>query len=343
MQRSQHIARDVVANVRILASNFYVDNTLTEKGPGAVMTVSASVEYPAGVFTQILFSGSADGTIPDGGVLLSDVATVVIPTGATFWIRQWLRCTGGMIVSSQITIAGDRMVRGVSGIADQTMGGTIGSGTAAALNFPLAIIGTMTQPSVLLLGDSVAQGLGMAPDANGERGFIMKISPSFGHVNLAMPTMDLAAYAASNTQRKMAYQYCSHFINELGIGDLFHGDSVAQLETKLTTLYNSFVAASASGKVFQTTYPPQTITTDACTTLVNQTFRALETNRLAFNDILRAGTFLPNAGMFDVDLPVSTGGKWPVTPSQYSFDCAHPSTLGNSEAIAMIDISRITR
>lgn len=344
MQRSVHKVRGHITKLKVIPTNFYLDNTFVEKAPGAAATVSTSFEYPIdGPCTPFLFSGSVDGNVPDGGVA-EDCAllNVDIPDGASIGIREWRRCAAGIIVGAQSTISGDRMIRGVSGIADQTLGGIIGSGTAAAVNFPLGIVGLTDKASDCLIGDSVALGLGMSPDANGERGIITALSPSHGYVNLTQAAVSLSDFLASYTQRRKIFQYCSHFINELGIGDLYHGDTVAQLEAKLLTLYGGILASNPAAKIFQTTFAPQTETTDACTSLGNQTLRPLETPRLASNDRIRNGLFGPNAGMFDITSVLGTGSNnsfW-ITAPQYSFDCSHPSAVANTAMESTIDLSR---
>src|ERR1039458_1619381 len=70
--RSAHFAAETLSTIRIVSSNFYNaggfgGNPIADTGRGAATTITASVEYPAGTFTQIKFSGSATGSIPDGG------------------------------------------------------------------------------------------------------------------------------------------------------------------------------------------------------------------------------------------------------------------------------------
>jgi hypothetical protein len=66
MSRSRHISRTTITSLAIVVANWYVSHsTLIEVANGGPATITASVEYPAGTFTQIKFGGSASGTLPD--------------------------------------------------------------------------------------------------------------------------------------------------------------------------------------------------------------------------------------------------------------------------------------
>ena len=76
--RKRHTATVALSTFKLLFPNFTGFDTPT----GAVLNLWASVEYPVGVFTQVKFSGVAQGVVPNGGTLLSDDVSVAIPAGA---------------------------------------------------------------------------------------------------------------------------------------------------------------------------------------------------------------------------------------------------------------------
>lgn len=346
MVRSTHTARNAISSLQIMAANFFVSQgAAAEVGPGASATITAAIEYPAGTFVQVLFSGSSSGTIPDGGTLLSDSVTISIPSGAQFWVRQYITCTAGIIWNfaySQIT--GDKIARAVSGLADETMGGPI-SGGATGMHFPLAIIAPITSPSIAILGDSIAWGSSDTQTSDGYLGFIARtIGPLFGYSNIATPSDRAQKFLLSNTQRAKVIPYCSHFIVEYSTNDFNAGRSLAEVQADLSSIYAMFGARTG----FQTTCLPRTSTTDGGTTTVNQTLPSWESTRVAFNHALTGGTFGPNGGTFDTSSIVETStdsGIWKVSPSQWTTDCIHPIAYacGQVASSGIIDTSRIHR
>src|SRR5882757_8714573 len=117
-------ATENLSSVRLVFHNFVLGNHDT--GVGGTCAVTASIEFPAGTFTQVLFGGLASGSIPDGGMLFSDTLAVSIPSTSTFWVRQFIQnATGTNYCNWQSSVFGDAANTGVSGITDQTMSGTI--------------------------------------------------------------------------------------------------------------------------------------------------------------------------------------------------------------------------
>lgn len=352
MTRSGHFARSTITSIKIIASNFYVDlGTQLETGSGATATVTASVEYPAGVCTQLLFSASASGSISDGSTLESDVVNVSIPSGAQFWIRQFWTSTGGTIYSGfppggDATNMGDSLRVAVSGLTDQTVScGTVTKNVNDSLHWPLAIISRITAPSVCIIGDSIAAGTGDDYSASGDLGSVARsIGSSFGYTNLAIPSSRADEFVSSHTQMVKVLPFCTAGIIEYGTNDLSSGHSVAQLESDLTTIYGYF---SVGSQIFQTTILPRPSTSNGCTTLGGQTLPTWEANRLTFNDALKGGSFGPVSGQFDLSSAVETAvdsGFW-ITSPRYSIDCIHGNQAGylHIQSSGVIDTSRIHR
>lgn len=352
MSRRWHKASVDISALKIIVPNWNVTTSASgvELGVGASATTTASIEYPAGVFTQLTFSGSATGTIANGSSLTSDYANVSIPSGATFYTRIYYTSTAGIVFSTtgvvgkllQDTARGDAFNYGASGIVDQTMGGTItGPDTPHVTFSPLAIIGVTNEPSVCVIGDSIGFGYDDTPDASGDMGMVARaIGPTFAYLNMSVSSDRANWWVSNHTQRLALTSYCSHIINELGFNDLFGaGRTVAQVQGDLETIWGLF-----SKPVYQTTVTPRTTSTDGWTTTTNQTTTAGESNRTTLNDWIRAGQ--PDVTAYfetaDVMETARNSGIW---KAGYTNDGSHPIqssyiTVQNSGAIATSTISR---
>jgi len=333
MSRSGHYARTAISKIKLLLGNFYVNQSggnWLETGSGSSVTITASIEYPSGTFTQIKFGGSASGTILNNNTILSDYVTISIPKGAQFWVRQfWVNTTGiNYYFGLRNTSMGDAMTHAASGLSDQTLSGTVTDTDGLGILFPLAIISPITQPSFVVYGDSVGAGQGDAFDSTGNQGYIARcLGPTFGYTSACASGDQAHYYAASNIQRAKLMSYCSTAIFQYGVNDFnSRGQTAAQLETDLTTCYGT--VPSNIKKTYQVTVLPLTTSTDSYVTLGNQTHSGWETARLTFVDALRAGTF--NSGNYlDGAAGIETSqdsGYW-VTPS-YTTDGVHPNIAG---------------
>jgi hypothetical protein len=316
MSRSRHLCQQAVTSLQIVVSNFYVPETGgnlgVEMAPGSTATVTASIEYPAGTFTQVTFGGSASGTVPDGGVLFSDFVSVTIPQGATFYVRQYITTAAGMVYSDNGSIDytnGDGFKFGASGIADQTMGGTVTHNDNFNGFFPLAILGTTNRASVAIIGDSRAYGYqDIYSDTSGDRGELARsIGPSLAYMSLTTPSDKAALWVASHTNRLQIAKYCSHAVIQLGINDISGGRTASQLIADYATI------AGLIGKpIFCCTLAPRSNSTDSWQTVANQTAFAQEAQRSSFNTSVRAG-LSGFAGYFEIADQVESArnsGKW---------------------------------
>jgi hypothetical protein len=337
--RSRHKASVNITSLQILLPNWFVDastspyginGNFAENSLGAVATVTASIEYPAGTFTEVKFSGSAGGTIPNGGSLLSDVTSVTIPAGAYFFVRVFWVNTGGVIAfgASTITNFGSDTTNGEAwhngnGLADQTMSGTVVDANSGEFGYrPTAIIGMTTAPSVLLLGDSRMSGVGDAPgDGSGDIGEVARsIGPLFAYLNGGIPADRADKFVASHANRIAVGQYFSYVHSEYGINDCdLDTQTPAQVLANNLTIGGYF-----SGKPFflQTISPHSNAGNTAPN---NVTFNA---NRISYNTTLRAGSPPGVASVFDVasvDESSLNSGLW---VAGYSTDGLHANATG---------------
>lgn len=356
MARTASFTRSAVTQIKIITPNWYN----AEIAPGSAATVTASIEYPAGTFTQLKWSTATSVVIANGGQATSDYATVSIPTNTKFWIRQYILCASGTVVQSyqgQNLTLGDALILGNSGVVDQTLSGTVTDGGTPVSIAPLAIIAPIpvTTPSVGILGDSIALGVDNAhtPNSVGDTGSIApSIGPSFGYSNMGVNAETAANFVSTHTNRAAVLAYCTHVIVEYGTNDIYFGGSVATLQGNLTTIYS--LAASGS-TVFQTTLIARTTSTDFWATTAGQstiTGGGEESRRVAFNTALTSASFGPNGGYFDPQSVVGTGTNNSIWKAGAGFsacgtwtdDGVHPNTCSyytQLQGSGYIDVSRI--
>lgn len=346
MARCASFTRSAATKIKIITPNWFG----AENVPGATATVTASIEYPAGTFTQLKWSSATSATISNGGQVTSDYATlaVPIPINTQYWIREYIINASGVVVDAfqgQQLSLGDALIVGNSGVADQTLSGTVTDGNTFESICPLAIIAPITAPSVCILGDSIALGVDNdhTPNSAGDNGAIApSIGPSFGYSNMGVNGDSASAFVSNHTNRGAVLPYCTTVDVEFGTNDLeLLGNSVAQLQANLTTIYG---LAAAGSTVFQNTLIPRT---DSSNVPV-----ASESKRVAFNTALRSASFGPNGGYFDPEPIVGTSTNnsiWKTSPSfpacnPWTDDHVHPNTCsyyGPIQSSGYIDLSRI--
>lgn len=313
MAVSAHYLPHGVSDLTLVFQNFWVDSNNIERPAGSDPnapypstgdTITASVEFPPGTCTQIKFSGSGNGAF-NGPLLRADKLTISIPDNSWIKIRQYrTSATLGVPINGfgpYDPSLGDAL--------DQSMGATDQTLTCDAVSSfdiphtlsPIAILSNTTQPSLLLIGDSIDAGWnGSLNVANsvGDAGVLApSIGPTFGYANFGVGGTQAFTYTTNSTIRQSLYQYFSHFVVEFGINDLIGGRSLATLKTSLSTIYSGFGGKPA----FQTTLTPDTTSTDSWATVANQSVTSIEGDRTSFNDSLRAATFGPSNGYFDIE------------------------------------------
>jgi GDSL-like Lipase/Acylhydrolase family len=345
--RSAVIATENLSSFRVAFAGFYnganIGGPISDTGLGAATAITASIEYPAGTFTRLKFSASANGPIPDIGVLFSDNVNVNIPAGSTYWIPNLRTNPNGILFNAgeQNTFLGEACEVAASGLTDKTMvGGIVDSGAGFSVP-PLAVLGMTTNPSVIIIGDSIAAGFhdteASGSSATGFNGKIGVIARSLGNtpfLNLAVNGENAYTWSADATGRNQLIQKGSHLISELGFSDVInHGKTVAQTETALQSVY---ALARAGQKIYQTTWTPDASDSGSPSpvfTTLNQQTALNNAARTTFNTDARA--ILANTlGTIDVASVLESSlnsGKWVVTPSpSYVFDNpgVHPNPAG---------------
>lgn len=326
--RSPHVARTALTMFQVIFPGWYINSSFNETAPGAAITLAASIEYPNGVFTQLLFSGSSTGTIPNGGYLVSDAVSVSIPAGDTFYVRSFLSSTSLLISVSGLTVAtGQQYEEAVSGLTDKSMGGTIAGNSRVYA--PVAIIGLTTKFSFAFIGDSITFGVGDASVGLDMGPFARALGGTYAYTKLARTGDTITKFVAGHTNRAAIAAHASHWVYGYGSNDLFVSSRTAtQVLADLTT-----AAGYAGGKpVYVATIIPRTQSTDGWQTVANQTQSAAsaESERLTLNASVRAdaGTFEDVFEVADTVENARDGGWWLPAPSSqyYTTDGIHPTS-----------------
>jgi hypothetical protein len=354
-ERTYHYCRDDVPWVQLVQSHWYgkqLDGTTGEVAGSGTITVSASIEYPSGVFNQVKWGGSATVTISGGATVVSDRVYVKIPKDAKFYVRRYLNAPTSLCYVDSPTASMTLMDTANGDIteyagADKTMGGTLTQdGTLFSTSAVQAIIGPTRRPSFGLIGDSRVMGWGDTVPANvGDIGqFARTIGPKFGYINMGVGTETVASFIqpTHSAGRRGLLKYVTHVCCDLGGGDyLISGDATAALTTGIPQLLG--MQGIAGKRVFYATIFPITTSTDGWTTQGNQTVHAQSAHFEAFNNTIKQ---LKVAGVFDPCLVLeSTPGssmKWTTSSGAWTADGTHPNAAGYAALVSgkVIDLNR---
>lgn len=338
MGRTAHVATTNISDIRVAIGNFYVvgGGSILDYGIGDVATVTASIEYPSGSFTQLKFSGSTSVVIADADLEISDAAYVSIPSGETFWVRVFWSNPAGVIHNSFINTTLGEVTFWSNSATDLTMGGTITNNSSVTIP-TIAVIGTTLAPSVIIVGASLGTGFNdtetsSGADAyDGKVGIVARSMGSLPFLNISVGGSTALDWETNGSARNKLITYGSSLICTLGRNDIYaYSQTDAQTLTSLQAVY----ALSRSGqKIWQTTQAPNTTSSNGWISPNDQALLSAphEAYRVSLNASIRAG--LSNVtGYFDVDATVGIGSdyeNWLVSPSPpYSDDGVHCNTDG---------------
>jgi|GEM_PF-1851851 len=336
MTRTTHVARDTISSIQVIFPNFYCDSQLGELDAGNV-SITASIEYPVGVYNQLKFSGAVAGHIPTKSYLASDPLTIFIPDGARFFVKNFWVGTSAVLQSVPSLTALAPTIEAcqtwLSGGVDSTMSNTSITATNSGLVLgPVAIIGKTAKDTYWLAGDSRMIGINDPPNSiNGGVGEVERaIQLDHGYINAGLSGERLYYMnfnAGWYTNRLALSQYCSKVISNLGINDCLDGWPWATPEVCI----NYFADTKFAGKpVYWATLTPNSTSTDSFTTLANQAPNFTNGTRISINNTIRAGGY-HLAGYFEVADVVESArnsGLWKAPG--YTTDGLHGTALGNT-------------
>lgn len=332
MTVSYHVMKDDVQAIKFRFPNFYVPSgSSVETAPGAAATISAALEYPLGSpRRQILFSGAATGSIPDGGTLDSDYIAGAFTGNVPFRVWVWRSCSSNCIYTTdQISWMGERAQFGAS-VTDVTLSGIVGGTDFANCYRPLAIIGQTENRTLAIIGDSIDWGDGDIPnDWTGDRGMSPRIfGNQFAYSTMAGPGDSAVEFVASNTNRLACARMASDVMVGYGTNDINGGRSAVQLNADMATIGGYFRGLSA---LYTRTITPLTTSSDSWATVANQTASAQQAIINSVN-ATRLSIPAPYTRCFDLSTFASSArdsGKWICDLSPTVFwgtkDGTHPS------------------
>lgn len=335
-----HYARDNITSLQLVIPNFYVKASAAtgEIATGADATVAASVEYPIGTRTQVLFSTSTTGTITSGSFLISDAVSVTIPRDELFYVYIFWNCSAGLpyraySANKPGVFGTDRYEYSTGVLADKTMSGTITQTSPTATNTfgCCAILAQTRRPSIMILGDSRTLGTQDVNDSSGDLGTVARsIGPTLPYANYGISSLSAAGWNNSHANQLLLKQYFTHVINTMSGNDIYGGASAATTRTRLETMNANFTGMP----LYVSTCEAETTSTDSWTTTANQTVIGAATSnvqRLAFNALVRAGSIAGSVGYFEIADQVESArdsSLWNangVTANWYTQDGIHES------------------
>jgi lysophospholipase L1-like esterase len=307
------------------------------------------------------FRGADTVTAKPGGWVVSDPIAGPFKKGDTICVRTWV----------SVGTAGQKWPIGM--LLNYGFEGILAGDKRAAQNFntawvttgpgvaPCLILGpAVGRPSVVICGDSIADGSGDSAAFPGNLGFASRaLEGVMGSCKITAPGERAAsAVQAGNYYRRMVMAaHATHVLGTYGTNDVGTGSTLAQVQGDIISFARMF--APMKKPVWWTTVTPATDSTDSWATTANQTKRAGEAVRTALNTWLRAGAPMtaafaplavgtagaivaggpghPLSGVFDVcaqievnaaNVPTLNGGYWKVSGAANfgTSDGTHPSS-----------------
>jgi hypothetical protein len=304
-----------ISNIKTVDVNwYYLDNgtTMSESTPGGTYTMKRYIEYPSGTFTAVNWSASPTVTVADGGQVVSDATTLIIPAATKFWIRTVITAVTGTGVVPQSALPGAPSTPIALGVIDGSVSGDFGnsgsvaaSASAADLYKPAAILGTVAAANAkahILVGDSItAIGQGdTVIGTNGASGPLPRtLDPICAYVKIGRQAMAAADIAGSNTRLQTfiaAIPKYTHVGVFFGTNDFNtrYNRTAAQCSTDCGTIFNLFPNTGVTK--YQATVGGNSTSTDGWKSAGNQTVGNQQTQSPTFNASVRAIPAYLNGG-----------------------------------------------
>ncbi|MCW3476336.1 SGNH/GDSL hydrolase family protein [Limobrevibacterium gyesilva] len=295
-------------------------------------SVTASIEYPAGVFTPVYGAdGSRTLTVAAGRTLPRfQPACISIPAGAQFWVKTYATWTVGTFWLSRHTaawIVGDWTVRG-TGLTDETLVAGART-TTSADGFAPFVYARLTSPTAVLglIGDSITQtAVEWGEPSTGSSFLERAMRGQIPIMNLARSSDQASFYLSRHEGRDIALRdACTHVFIGYGRNDIVSSD-VSAPKSNVAKIYDLWLKRGV--KVYGNTITPYTRSSDNWATRANQYFDApildREPGRIAYNNWLRASwQSLGLSGLWD--------WAWAVDPNDTGFRSAD-GVFGNNAA-----------
>ena len=322
-------------NIAALFTHWYTTGTFpnADTDPSGPITFSASLRVVSSsnpdtvtnTIFRLTFNGRTSTTLDPGGRIVSDPLGLSLVPGDVVAIRTYL--SAGTAYALRITSGAASRPNngGFTATSDLTAPGSAAIGYSTGFYYgPAAILGcpdgSRTAKSVVLLGDSIAAGIGdsgclYTNPGLGSGGFVLRaLSGEAGLLNNAMPGESADGFLGTvgSFRRYGNVGYANSAIIEYGTNDLNSGTATAtELQASLLTLATNIRRMGIS-KVFLTTLVPRATSTDAFATSTNQTPISTESERVAHNNWVRGGCPIDATTL----APVATGTSGALTAGE---------------------------
>lgn len=282
-----------VTNIRCVDYMYYFDSTGIHVPNN--YTIKRYLEYPAGVFHQVKWSGASTRSFSTSAnshtsdVIISSVTglPLEIPAGTKFWWRT-VNVTGSTVTKFPVIVrpAGCSTLGLDDGNSTSDLGnsGTIGATSSTNTFGPMGVIGTVKAPNArafLLLGDSLVFGVGdvASTGPNGSSGWLARgLDGHYSMCKIAVGGMTASEFVGMansvSFQPVLAQLGFTDAICEAGINDLSQNSATnAAILSDQQTLYTALATYNlfGSARLWQTTMTARTTSTDSWASAVNQT------------------------------------------------------------------------
>lgn len=283
--------------------------------PTSSYTVTAAVEYPAGVFTPLTINGGRTLTVLASENLYAfDFLPIRIPAGTAFYIKLFVQWTPGnfwLVALTSAQIQTDWTVRGTN-LSDNTLTATTFSPTNPSAGFGAIVYAQFASAiqSIGVLGDSIGFGTADSSDPTTDARFFERaVRNVLPIINLSR-NGDAAAVYLQQHQGKSAIlaNTIDRLICEYGRNDMNGAPALTTVQTRFQTLWAPYLAAGV--KVWQVTVTPESTSTDNFATRAGQSVAnpSEEALRLQFNNWIRTSwVSLGLSGFIDM--------AWAVDPT----------------------------
>lgn len=342
----QVATEDFTTAPRPVFANWYVaPATLIETALPGTLTISASIEYPAGVPTQCKWGGATTNVAASGdNTLAPDAGTALvggtIPRGAIYWINVHATQSAGLSFSSDNSLDipnGGAWDFAAAGLSDLTMTPLSLVNKPANTNSfgPVAILYSTLNPTVAAFGNSKDKGFADTWNGANARGQICRSFTGnlIGNANYGIPSDKWSIVVGGYAKRFALAAYHSDVIFGDSINDFSAGDSAATVKANLQTLWTAVAAANPNARIWQATCTPKASGTFV--TLGGQTVDANNAARVTFNTDLRGAVPAGLSGIFDPCSAIESSlnsGKWQI-PS-YTADGTHGLLVANLAVVS---------
>lgn len=318
--------------------NFFVANGTTspaapgtvpegENGSGGAFTLGPCYVEHNGTSYPVTFGGASTVTIQDGSWADSDPVTgLSMVPGEPAWVRGYgqflgagnvvLTNTGGPS-SNERTLLGEGIETAVSGLSPKGPGVALSntingvSATDKLCYGPCLVYAMSSSRSFAWIGDSHPSGLSSVGnfDASGNYGRgPYAVGMSNAYALLSTGGDKLQTWLASNTARAAMLPYFTDVLISAGTNDLSSGRTAAQLLADARAV--AAIVEAAGARVWFETVAPASTSSNNWTDYAGQTVISWNTERVTYNDALRAEPATARRGLVDIAdvLEVSSTG-----------------------------------